>query len=340
MKKNVTEVCPGIFSISEKGLSKSFKPPVNIYVICGRDGIIFDAGYGNMCAVRSFASGFKSILRECRARGEDVAITRIIPSHAHADHFAGLKKLSMKYRFAILLTRRMGDIIRDEKTYKNSFAYDESRMGESRRHKGRMRRLIDRLSYRLYKHSWGIDYINMPDSFIDEGGSIKVNDTQWSIIHTPGHSDDHISLFNSSTGVLLSGDNILRSKFTWLGPPRSDIDEYLEMLRKVRDLPGLKVILPGHGSIIENPAERIGEIISYWDNRMIQLHQCIKSAECSGISFKELMFKLYPGRGKMKHEFARGWVMLFLDKLAGEKVISISDGRFYYNKSICDHKVM
>ena len=40
------EVYPGIFLIKEKGTFGAIKPPENIYVLAGPDGIIYDAGYG------------------------------------------------------------------------------------------------------------------------------------------------------------------------------------------------------------------------------------------------------------------------------------------------------
>lgn len=41
------EVYPGIFFIRESGgMLGIAKPPENIYVLAGNDGLIFDAGYG------------------------------------------------------------------------------------------------------------------------------------------------------------------------------------------------------------------------------------------------------------------------------------------------------
>ena len=46
------EVYPGIFLIKEKGTSGAIKPPENIYVLAGSDGIIYDAGYGTKKAIK------------------------------------------------------------------------------------------------------------------------------------------------------------------------------------------------------------------------------------------------------------------------------------------------
>ena len=38
------EIYPDIYSITEKGSYGVFKPPENIYLLAGKDGLIFDAG--------------------------------------------------------------------------------------------------------------------------------------------------------------------------------------------------------------------------------------------------------------------------------------------------------
>ena len=246
MKVNVKEVSPGIFLIEERGLSRIYKPPVNIYVVTGSNGIVFDAGYGNPAALRQFDRAYKSIRQICSARGDTGSISRILISHAPPDHFAGLKKLSSKYKLNIIVTSRMAGIIKSGTSYRSSFEYREPGSRGSGTFRGKIKKFFDRISYRLYAMSWGIEFVSRPDIIIDEKCSININGTMWNVFHSPGHSDDHITLFDPASGILLGGDNILRSKFTWLGPPRSDIDLYLDSLRVIMKLPGLAMILPSH----------------------------------------------------------------------------------------------
>ena len=49
------------------------------------------------------------------------------------------------------------------------------------------------------------DYPSLNDDIIE------INGKDWIVLYTPGHADDHISLFNKESGVLLGGDNILRN---------------------------------------------------------------------------------------------------------------------------------
>jgi len=329
MNEYAKEVSPGIFVIEEKGISKIYKPPVNVYVITGGNGVVFDAGYGNSAALKQYTRAYKSICDLCRARGDVNRISRILISHAHPDHFAGLRKLSALYNLKIIVTERMAEIIKSGRAYRDSFAYEAPGKKSPAAFSVRIKRFFDRINYRLYARSWGIEFVSSPDVVIGNNCSININGTMWRIFHSPGHSDDHISLYNPVTGVLLGGDNILRSKFTWLGPPRSDIDLYIDSLKFIMNLPGLTMILPAHGVSITGPADRIRTIISYWENRMKQVREIIAgSGEC-GMLFIEIILKLYPGSGRIKHEFVRGWVLLVIEKFTREGEVYMENGRYF-----------
>lgn len=329
MNDYAKEVSPGIFVIEEKGFSRIYKPPVNVYVISGSNGLIFDAGYGNPGALKQFSRAYKGITDMRAAGGDAGSISRILISHAHPDHFAGLRKLSAMYGLKIIVTARMAEIIKSGRAYRDSFAYEEPGKKKPGALRAVLKKHFDRINYRLYARSWGIEFISHPDVIIDNNCSININGTMWKIFHSPGHSDDHITLYNPGSGILLGGDNILRSKFTWLGPPRSDIDLYLDSLKFIMNLPGLTMILPAHGSVITDPVSRIRDIISYWETRMKQVRECIAASGQNGILPAGIIAKIYPGSGRVKHEFVRGWVLLVLEKLTRDGEVHMENGRYF-----------
>ena len=77
------EVCPGIFMITERSWLPQLRPTVNIFVIAGSDGLVFDAGYGNRRTVKQFVKHFHRIGEICRDRGEQFSVRRVLVSHAH-----------------------------------------------------------------------------------------------------------------------------------------------------------------------------------------------------------------------------------------------------------------
>jgi glyoxylase-like metal-dependent hydrolase (beta-lactamase superfamily II) len=120
----------------------------------------------------------------------------------------------------------------------------------------------------------------------------------------------------------------MKSINVWLGPPKSDLDDYEVSLAALANLPGLKIILPGHGSPVTDPYGRIGEIIEWRRKRTIDILNIIKSSTPDGITIKEILSKLYPGESRMKKEFAAGWVELTLQKLEKESRITNKNDRY------------
>jgi hydroxyacylglutathione hydrolase len=52
-------------------------------------------------------------------------------------------------------------------------------------------------------------YLNGVDHVLKHGQRLRMGDRELEVIHTPGHSDDSISLFNEEDGVLFVGDTTI-----------------------------------------------------------------------------------------------------------------------------------
>lgn len=318
------EVYPGIFLIKEKGKFGAIKPPENIYVLAGSDGIIYDAGYGTKRAVKQLIRGLKEIERYYREQKKEFKITRILVSHCHPDHFSGLKRIRKVLGIKIILTKKSCEIIKDKESFIDTFetdAYEDY----LRIRKNTSRRIINSLrnaGSRLFYHRvFGASYIENPDEIIEDKTNILINGERWKIFPSPGHAIDHISLYNEEKGILFSGDNILRTITTWLGPPNSDIADYINTIKSIGKLPNLKLILAAHGSPVENPQERIEEILIHRKAREKQVLDIIHNNSNRGISPKEVIKSLYPNNSRFLHQVARGWVVLTLKLLENKKLI-------------------
>jgi glyoxylase-like metal-dependent hydrolase (beta-lactamase superfamily II) len=79
---------------------------------------------------------------------------------------------------------------------------------------------------------------------VEAGDVIDLGDRHFSVIHVPGHSPGSIALWESATGVLLSGDAV------YDGPLiddayHSNAEDYLDTMRRLRELP-VSVVHGGH----------------------------------------------------------------------------------------------
>lgn len=322
------EIEQGIFLVTERGLLSSMQPPANIYVLAGREGLVYDAGYGIKRLVRRLAGEIRRIESYCRGRGESCSIKRVLPSHAHPDHFSGLAGLREELGLRIALTRGMAGIIRSRKEYRDSYREDrEEKTNALARIVGD--RVLRPAMSRFYEAVYGTRFVDDPDDIVDDDGIIETGGRVWRIIPSPGHSPDHVSLYDEGSGILLGGDNILRSVTTWLGPPKSDLKMYIRTLERIRALPNLRRILGAHGGPVDNPRERIDEIIEWRRKRLEQVYDAVSASGGEGIRKREVIDAIYRGEGLMKRYMADGWVDLSLRSLIDDgRIREVLPGRF------------
>lgn len=318
------EVYPGIFLIKEKGALGAVKPPENIYVIGGSDGMIYDAGYGTKKAIKHVFKELKEIENYYKAQNKEFRLTRILPSHSHPDHFSGLKRLRDSLGLQAILTKKMADVIRDKETFYKSFDADdfEDYLRIRKKVKRKIRNFFRLLGSKLfYQRMYGVSFLDDPEEIIEENSEILINREIWKIFPSPGHCKDHISLYNEEKGILFSGDNVLRSITTWLGPPESNIDDYITSIEQLQKLPNLKLILSAHGSPIENPQERLAEILKHRKEREQQVLNIIHENSERGISPKGIIKTIYANGSRFLRTVARGWVVLTLKMLENHNEI-------------------
>ena len=176
------EVYPGIFLIKEKGAFGPIKPTENIYILAGHDGLIYDGGYGKKKDIKAFLAEYKEIEEFFNEQKKPFKVTRILPSHAHPDHFSGLKLLRKHLGVKILLTKRTAQLIKSKKFFIKHYEPDyreDYLLG-----KFPIKTRLQARSYRLiYPRIYGLTFIKNPDIIIDEKTDIYINDKKWSIFH-------------------------------------------------------------------------------------------------------------------------------------------------------------
>ncbi|MFX1575521.1 MAG: MBL fold metallo-hydrolase [Promethearchaeota archaeon] len=315
------EVYPGIYLIKEKVKFESIKPSENIYIITGNDGLIFDAGYGNKKMVKFLVRKIHEIQDYYKEIGKAFNLSRILPSHTHPDHFSGLKKIREYLGVKIILTRQMAEVIKNKRAYSHAYDIkiedDYFSVEKSFRHKinNWLRKFF---SYLIYNRLYKISFVSDPDITIEPDSTIIINGEEWNIFSSPGHSGDHISLYNEEKGILFSGDNVLSSITTWLGPPNGSIERYMDSIKKIQQLPNLNLILPAHGKPIMDPKKRIADILEHRTERTQQILDIITQNSGKGISPTNLLIELYPNEGRIIHQMAKGWINLTLKMLEKE----------------------
>ena len=73
---------------------------------------------------------------------------------------------------------------------------------------------------------------------------IDIGDRHFEVLHLPGHSPGSIGLWEAASGIFFSGDAIYDGPLID-GLPESSVAEYIETMKRIRELP-VRVVHGGH----------------------------------------------------------------------------------------------
>ncbi|NLB53559.1 MAG: MBL fold metallo-hydrolase [Syntrophomonadaceae bacterium] len=174
----------------------------------------------------------------------------------------------------------------------------------------------DRL--RAYQHlAWGAPPASKAFP-IEE--TVKTPKYDFTVIHTPGHSHDHICLLEPGQGWLFSGDIFVREKVPTL---RSDenVAELLTSLKKLLQY-DFNTLFCSSGLVVEDAQEAIKRKIAYWEGLLAQ----VKELYYKNYSPEEIREKLLGKEtilyGPSEGDFGKiNLIMSFINAITKEKPI-------------------
>src|SRR5438045_8513870 len=104
------------------------------------------------------------------------------------------------------------------------------------------------------------------------------------------------------------------------------MSQYLESLRRMRSLPNVTVMLPGHGPAVANPYDKIDEYIEH----RLQREQLILEAVREGASTpKEIVARAYTDVPPKAHVKAERAALAHLEQLVEDGLVSRTLGTTY-----------
>ncbi|MFD2924390.1 MBL fold metallo-hydrolase [Halobacillus naozhouensis] len=195
----------------------------------------------------------------------------IILTHGHFDHIGSAKQIAKQWNVPIYAHPREMPYITGEKTY----PIPNSTIG------GGLFSLLSPFFPRDPVHLG--KWVNP----LPEDGTVPHMD-DWRIVHTPGHTPGHISLFRDRDRTLISGDAVITVKqesslavFVQSqhihGPPAYFTHDWLEAEKSVKKIARLhpKLILSGHGLPMEGELmqEQLTQLSTNFKDYAIPAHQ-------------------------------------------------------------------
>ncbi len=129
---------------------------------------------------------------------------------------------------------------------------------------------------------------------LQAGEKIEIGERVFQIIHTPGHSDNHLIFYDQSDQLVLCGDHVLQ-KITpniglWPASAPNPLEKYLTSLNALLKLE-IRLALPGHGPIIRDWHGRIREILLHHDERLQTMKNAVDAGRRTPFEVCEKVFE-------------------------------------------------
>jgi glyoxylase-like metal-dependent hydrolase (beta-lactamase superfamily II) len=278
---DVTEVAPGLYRfqlpISMPGLGH-----VNCYALEDADGFtVVDPGLPSLESWEALGDR----LAQVGARYEHVHTA--VVTHSHPDHFGGVHRLRDDHGTRVLTHADfrsvwLGAAMDDDLGTDDLDLADDEHMEKIRSMMSRptpwgstrtpppaaeLRRWAE-MDQTGGSRSWQVPE---PSVTVDDGDEITLGGRTWLAVHTPGHTHDHLCLFDPADGLLLSGDHVLPTitpHINGIGPMDDPLATFFRSLERMKELPGVTNVLPAHGHPFTDVVGRVDAILGHHEERL------------------------------------------------------------------------
>lgn len=212
-------------------------PSANIVLIRDKQPILIDTGFG------SDAQKTEALIREAGVAPEKLHL--IVNTHYHSNHVGGNHHFQSLYGTPIA-----------------AYSWDAQLINQRDKEACCAEWLDQPVEpYRVYQQ-------------LIEDDEIHTGNSSWQVLHTPGHTPGHISLYNAESEIIIVGDLFHERDIGWINIYREGISSIQQSLESLDKLSKLKIskAYSGHGSAIKNPKEAI-------DNARGRLEKWLKDPE-------------------------------------------------------------
>jgi glyoxylase-like metal-dependent hydrolase (beta-lactamase superfamily II) len=108
-------------------------------------------------------------------------------------------------------------------------------------------------------------------SRLADGDRLRAGDEMVTILHTPGHAEDHVCVWHEPSRALFAGDMVIAGTTVMIPHGRGgNLRAYLASLARLASLDPAR-IYPGHGPVIDRPVDLIEEYIAHRELRERQV---------------------------------------------------------------------
>jgi glyoxylase-like metal-dependent hydrolase (beta-lactamase superfamily II) len=170
------------------------------------------------------------------------------------------------------------------------------------------------------------------DRTIGDGFELRRPGLSLRAVHTPGHASNHLCYLadlvaerpGKGSTMLFTGDHVMDGSTVVISPPDGDMAAYLASLALLSDLePGIDVIAPGHGRLIEDPGAAVAAYIAHRHEREERVAAALAAAGSATVD--QLVPVVYQDVDEDRFPVARRSLWAHLRKLTDDGRVASSD---------------
>ncbi len=156
-----------------------------------------------------------------------------------------------------------------------------------------------------------------------DGDQISVGDGYVRVIHTPGHSPDHVCFFDEETRTLFCGDLLIKGASVVIPVSRGgSLTAYLRSLELIQALEPTRV-LPAHGPEIDDLSSVVQQYVAHRQHREIEILNVLGDRP---VEVDAIVVQVYSSLSGALQRMARENVLAHLVKLRDEGRVRKDDG--------------
>lgn len=289
----VTEVAPDVLRF-ELPIRMPGLGHVNCYALVDGDGVaLVDPGLPGPPTWRAI----KDRLHKADLRPRH--IHTVIVTHSHPDHFGGAARIARETKARVVAHRAFGSGypgVDDPEVSVEHLHADAGATAPGEHHAPRAPTaavpgpmgggpnpwggraggygLVTRLRWRARRWLNGGLFMPQITQRVQQGEVLRLARRDWFVLHTPGHTPDHLCLHDPESGTLLAGDHVLPSitpHISGFSPEPDPLKSFFDALDQVAALRDVSRALPAHGHPFGDLPGRVEAIKRHHHERLDRL---------------------------------------------------------------------
>ncbi len=192
-------------------------------------------------------------------------------------------------------------------------------------HVGGLQRLVARLGCPVWSHPRTADRLGVKtDRLLADGDVLQLGEMRWRVLHTPGHAQGHICLYDEASRAAVVGDMVAGIGTIVIDPPEGEMTDYLAQLRRLEALP-VTTLYPSHGPAIPDGP---GKLAEYLKHRLWREEKVLAALTADGSSLEDLVPKAYDDVTAFVLPIAERSTLAILGKLQKDGKVTLEAGRY------------